>query len=254
MLVSTIIHPFWYDGFFYAFVGLSIMFFIIMKILMGTMKKKAADLKLIQQQHVARIDGIRKDHMETLEHLRIEMLRKEEERTRQWMESEKEALNVLNGVSNVLELSDRITKVDSNKVLKLLYEIEEKVTTNKGLINKLQITENKYHMLFNSNILGFAFHEVILADDKPVDYKFIEVNPAFEKLTGLDAKQIIGKTIREVMPDVENHWIETYGKVALSGKTILFENYNKTLEKYYQVTAYSPEPYKFVTIFTDIKK
>ena len=63
------------------------------------MRKRVAEMKLMQQQHVAKIDNIRKEHGDVLEKLRVEMLKREEDRTRQWIESEKETLNVLSGVS-----------------------------------------------------------------------------------------------------------------------------------------------------------
>ena len=84
-------------------------------------------MKLMQQQHVARVDIIRKEHTDTLEKIRLEMLNREEERGRQWMESEKETLRVLSGVSTLLDLSDKIGRVESEKILKKLDEIQQKV-------------------------------------------------------------------------------------------------------------------------------
>ena len=68
---------------------------------------------------------------------------------------------------------------------------------------------------------AFASHQIIV-DDRglPVDYQYLEVNPAFEHITGLKADDIIGKTVREVLPGIENSefdWIEAYGSVALNG-------------------------------------
>ena len=91
------------------------------------MRKRVAETKLLQQQHVSRVDLIRKDHSDTLEKIRVEMLKREEERTRQWMESEKETLHVLNGVSMLLDLNDKIEKNESEKILKKLDEIREKI-------------------------------------------------------------------------------------------------------------------------------
>ena len=96
-------------------------------IAMKTIKRKTAEIKLLQQQHVAKIDLIRGDHAETLEKIRVEMLKHEEERGRQWMESEKETLHVLNGVSMLLDLNDKIGKIESEKILLKLDEIREKV-------------------------------------------------------------------------------------------------------------------------------
>jgi len=117
----------------------------------------------------------------------------------------------------------------------------------------LVASEKKYRLMFHNLNVGFALHEIILDNKgKPCDYRFLEINPAFENLTGLQSKDLIGKTIMEVLPDNESYWIDTYGKVALKDKTINFENYSKPLGKYFQVSAYSPETGKFATIFIDV--
>ncbi len=94
---------------------------------MKVLRKKNAEIKLAQQQHTARIDMVRKEHSDAMEKIRLEMLKREEERTRQWMESEKETLHVLNGVSTLLDLSEKLGKSDSEKILKKLEEIQAKV-------------------------------------------------------------------------------------------------------------------------------
>ena len=96
--------------------------------MMWLMKKKTNEVKAMQlQQHVAKIDAIRKDHSDTLERIRVEMLKKEEERIRQWVESEKETLHVLNGVSMLLDLNEKIGRVESEKILSKLDEIRKKI-------------------------------------------------------------------------------------------------------------------------------
>ena len=125
--VAAHAHLIWSNVFFYLFAGLLILFGGMLFSLLRVLKKKSSDMKSLQQQHVARIDVVRKEHNENLENLRIEMLKREEERTRQWMESEKETLYVLNGVSNLLDLTDKIGRVDSEKILTKLDEIQNKV-------------------------------------------------------------------------------------------------------------------------------
>ena len=117
----------------------------------------------------------------------------------------------------------------------------------------LRESKEKYQTLFNEMIDGFALHEII-CDDKgePVDYRFLEVNPSFEKITGLSRKKVIGKTVKQVLPDIEPYWIKTYGKVALTGKSARFENYSQDLDKYYDVVAFCPEKGQFATILIDI--
>ena len=117
----------------------------------------------------------------------------------------------------------------------------------------LQKSEDAFRKLFQNMMDGFAVHEIILDDDGgPVDYRFLSVNPAFETLTGLTAEQTVGRRVLEVMPDLEPSWLEVYGKVALSGEPVRFENDSKDLGKHFEVCAYSPEPGKFACVFVDI--
>ena len=117
----------------------------------------------------------------------------------------------------------------------------------------LHKSEAKYRQLFHNQPTAYALHEIIMdAEGKPCDYRFLEINPAFEEYTGLKAADIIGKTESEILPNSEPFWVETYGRVALTGEAINFENFSGELNKYYQVSAYSPEPGKFATAFVDI--
>ncbi|MEZ7196015.1 transporter substrate-binding domain-containing protein [Pseudodesulfovibrio karagichevae] len=113
--------------------------------------------------------------------------------------------------------------------------------------------EAEYQLLFNGMLDGFASHEIICDDTgKPVDYRFLRANPAFERLTGVKVEDILGRTIREVFPDIEPYWIKTYGKVALTGEPIVCEHYASDLGKYFNVSAFCPTPGRFATIFSDV--
>jgi len=127
------------------------------------------------------------------------------------------------------------------------------ITIKKLTGKKLRKKDKQYKELFENMIDGFAFHE-ILADDygKPVDYIFLEVNPAFESYTGLKASDIVGKKVTEIIPDIEPYWIETYAQVAFTGVRLSIENFSDTLNKWFKVTVYSSERGYFATIFEDI--
>ena len=113
--------------------------------------------------------------------------------------------------------------------------------------------EQNYQTLFRKMLNGFALHEIICdAQGKPVDYRFLIINPAFERMTDLREQDIIGKTVMEVMPGIEPYWIETYGKVALTGEPVFFENYSQELGKHFEVMAFRPMPNQFACIFADI--
>ena len=121
---ATLLHQYIIIG----MIGLCIAFFIYMTYaLMKILRNRNAEIKLMQQQHIAKIDMLRKEHSDAIEKIRLDMLKREEERTRQWMESEKETLHVLNGVSTLLDLSDKLDKSNSEKILKILGVIQEKV-------------------------------------------------------------------------------------------------------------------------------
>lgn len=128
MALNTALHlHIWGNPFFYLFIGFTLVFSIVTYIAMRAMKRKNNEMKLLQQKYVAKVDSIRKECNETSENLRTEMLKKEEDRNRQWIESEKETLHVLNGVSSLLDLSDKINRVDSERILEKLEEIQRKI-------------------------------------------------------------------------------------------------------------------------------
>lgn len=119
----------------------------------------------------------------------------------------------------------------------------------------LSKSEKRYHALFDSMTEGFALHEIICdADGKPCDYRFLEINQAFEKLTGLKRENVLHKTHKEVLPDDEPIWFEHYSKVALTGVPVEFENYSSALKKHYQVFAYCPAQNQFAVVFWDISE
>jgi PAS domain S-box-containing protein len=117
----------------------------------------------------------------------------------------------------------------------------------------LRESEERYRLLFNEMISGFALHRIILDEaGEPKDYVFLNVNPAFERLTGLKAEEVVGKSVLAVLPETEPHWIKTYGEVALSGKPIHFENYAKELDKHYECFAFCPKKGQFAVTFADV--
>ncbi len=114
-------------------------------------------------------------------------------------------------------------------------------------------SEERYQQLFTEMISGFALHRIICDEQgKPRDYEFLSVNPSFERLTGLTASQVVGKTVREVLPDIEPYWIETYGRVALTGEPVRFEHYSAAVGKHFEVIAYRPHERQFAAIFNDV--
>jgi len=135
--------------------------------------------------------------------------------------------------------------IETDGTLSQVYTIFQDITAEKK-------AKQDYQLLFNSMVDGFALHEIICdRDGKPVDYRFLAVNPAFERMIGRKASELIGKTVLEVLPNIESYWIETYGKVALTGDSVMFENFAESTGKHFRVAAYKPAPMQFACTFYD---
>jgi PAS domain S-box-containing protein len=117
----------------------------------------------------------------------------------------------------------------------------------------LRESEARYRSLFDKMTEGFALHEIICDEQgEPCDYRFLDLNPAFERLTGLNRADVIGRTLREVLPEEEPYWIKSYAAVALTGKSVHFDRHSAALNKHYDVLAYCPALGQFAVLFTDI--
>ncbi len=127
------------------------------------------------------------------------------------------------------------------------------VTDRTEDVQALRESEEKYRNLFETMGEGFALHEVVCDDTGGVvDYRFIDANPAFERLTGLKRKNIIGKRMTEVLSGEDSLWIERYGKVAMTRKPDHFDLHSNVLDRHYDVFTFSPKPRQFAVLFTDI--
>jgi PAS domain S-box-containing protein len=132
-------------------------------------------------------------------------------------------------------------------------EVTLEITQRKEAEEALKKSEERYRQLFEKNLTGVALHEVIVdKKGKPVDYIFLEVNDAFEEQTGLQAGEVTGKRITEVLPDVRREMIERYGKIALEGGSLRFETFSKPLDKHLEISVFSIWPGQFATVLKDI--
>ena len=120
------------------------------------------------------------------------------------------------------------------------------------------MNDNFYRSVVEHSPVGYAFHKIVCDETgNPCDYEFIEVNPAFEKMTGLIGADIIGKRITRVLPEIVNDtfdWIGFYGNIALNGGEKEFEQFTAALNIWCRVTVYAPEKGFFATHFVDISK
>jgi PAS domain S-box-containing protein len=122
-----------------------------------------------------------------------------------------------------------------------------------GTQGALQASDHKYRLLFENMTSGFALHEMVHdAEGRAVDYRFLEVNPAFERLTGIPADRVLGRTVMEVMPQAERYWIDLYDGVVRGGMPVTYENYARALGRYFETISFRAAPGRFAVVFSDV--
>ncbi|SHO45565.1 EAL domain-containing protein [Anaerocolumna xylanovorans] len=120
----------------------------------------------------------------------------------------------------------------------------------------MEIPDNFNRTIIENMIGGFALHSIITDENgRPIDYRYMEANKSFEKYTGLKREEIIGRTILEIVPEIDEDtisWIQFFGQVALTGIANSTEQYSKVFKRWYRVNSYCPKIGYFAVIFMDI--
>jgi signal transduction histidine kinase len=143
-----------------------------------------------------------------------------------------------------------LSKFDSKNDL-LNLEIRER----KQAEEELKESEGRFRSLFENMVEGFAFCKILYSDGHPVDFIYLVVNHSFETLTGLN--NVAGRKVSEVLPDIQKTnpiLLETYGRVALTGKPEQFETYVEALNMWFHISVYSPKKEHFVAVFDVINE
>ena len=119
----------------------------------------------------------------------------------------------------------------------------------------LRRSERRYRELFERIDDGFCVIQMLFDDEgRPSDYRFLEANPAFERETGL--RNAVGRRIRELAPELEEHWFRVYGEIALGGEPVRFMQHARTLgERWFDVYAFrtgEPAERRVAILFRDV--
>jgi PAS domain S-box-containing protein len=122
----------------------------------------------------------------------------------------------------------------------------------------LKLSEERYRSLFENMINGYAYCRMIFDEkDKPADFMYLEINDAFEKLTGLKREAVVGRKVSEAIPGTKEanpEIFEIYGRVARSGTPETFEVFFKPLNIWLNISVYKPKKEHFVAVFENITK
>lgn len=142
---------------------------------------------------------------------------------------------------------------DETGRIKLLVPTSHDITDYKLGHRTIRKNKEHYRSLFHHMLEGFALCQMLYANDQSSDFIYLEVNPAFEQLMGLN--QVIGKKVSEVIPGLREsnpQIFEIYGRVASGGKPERFETYIAALDIWFSISVYCPEKEYFAAIFDNI--
>ncbi len=121
------------------------------------------------------------------------------------------------------------------------------------LAHDVQTQEHNYASLYNSMREGMALHEIIYdADSRPIDYRVLDVNPAYETILGLKRENVIGETASTLYGADAAPYLDIYAEVSATGQPASFDTYFPLLDKHFKISAFRPEPGQFATIFEDV--
>jgi PAS domain S-box-containing protein len=155
-------------------------------------------------------------------------------------------------ITQLTEKINQLSQAERDALSTELSYLKAQLSGNAEISPLPILNEARYQSLFEQMSEGFALHEIICDENgQPVDYRFLDINPAFEQLTGLKREAVVGRLKSDVLPGETSEWEQIYGQVVQSGEPVRFEKYSTTLLKHYEVFAYRPAPGLFATLFVD---
>jgi len=117
----------------------------------------------------------------------------------------------------------------------------------------LKLSEKRFRALFENLNSSFSLYEAVLDENgQPEDYRYLELNPEYERAIGVKAGNLIGRTLLEVFPATENVWLEAFKKVYITGVPARIEDYSKEVNKYFELIIYSPQEGQIALLGSDI--
>ena len=126
------------------------------------------------------------------------------------------------------------------------------ITERKMVAEALQASEERFSQLFKSMEEGFFLAELIFdTSGKPVDWRFLDVNPAYSKIMGMRRGEVIGRSVREIFPGIEDYWLDAHTRCALTGEPATVEGFIQETGRHYINHLHSPRHGQFACIFSD---
>lgn len=140
-------------------------------------------------------------------------------------------------------------------ITEMIVEMTQQKLAQVELNNELKKNDKYFRSIFTAMSEGFSILDVIYDESgNPCDFRFVDVNPAFEPQTGLKIGDVLGHTLLELFPTSEHYWIERFGKVELMGEPESFEAMFGPLNTHFRVNAFQTKPGQIGTMFTNINE
>ncbi len=151
-----------------------------------------------------------------------------------------------------LEVSEAPVRDETGRVI--AYEgIAHDITQRKGMERALVESEHRYRSLYTSTSEGMALHQIVYDESgRAQDYRIVDVNPAYESITGICRHIAVGKKASELYGTGTAPYLDIYSRVAESNEPLNFETTFEAMDKTFRIAAFSPERGKFATFFSDI--
>jgi two-component system, cell cycle sensor histidine kinase and response regulator CckA len=158
---------------------------------------------------------------------------------------------------SVLSGNERYIRASSARIEQGLFlGIIEDLTQIKAFEHDLVASRDRLRSLFENMLEGFANHQLIRnASGRAVDYRFLEVNEAFVRMTGLGGESVLGRLVTEVLPQILDSrfdWVGTYSRVVETGEAVRFESFFEPIDRWYHIAAFRTGPEQFAVMTQDI--
>jgi PAS domain-containing protein len=157
----------------------------------------------------------------------------------------------------LIEAEEDIFKLYNERLIlkleKKMLELEKEIAERKLAEVKLRESEEKYRTLYSSTNEGLALHEVVYGDSgKPLDYRILDVNPAYESITGIKKIDAVGELASQLYGYGDAPYLDIYAKVASSGASTTFETKFEPMDRFFKISVFQTGTGRFATLFEDI--
>jgi len=161
-------------------------------------------------------------------------------------------LRTKNGETRIILKNVELLRSSTGTVIGAIESFED-ITEREQIERRLRVSETRYRSLYSNMQSGFGLYELVVdEDDRPVDFRLLEINPAYEHMLGESIHNPVGKYISQLFPTSSVDFIRRYGPVAAGGGPLRLEEYLPEVQRSFNVLAYAPEINQLAVLLEDV--